>query len=273
MKKILLPLLALILVFGTGIFVSQASPASAVGPVWSIEKTSSDTDLTLATGQTYLVDYEVTVTNVVQNASLSCVDVHDDMYGFLGQVCEDEISATFQYSMEIGPYEVCGEYTVENTAWFEETFYGDTGADSHIITVTVVGCQDGCTLTPGYWKTHSKYGPAPYDDTWAQLGEDTPFFSTPYSYYQVLWNPPKGGNAYYILAQAYIAAQLNNLNGASPGDAEEAFAQAIDLLEAYTPEDGDVVMKKSSTRALFLELAQILDDYNNGYIGPGHCDE
>ncbi len=31
-------------------------------------------------------------------------------------------------------------------------------------------CNQGCTLTPGYWKTHSRRGPAPYDDTWAQLG-------------------------------------------------------------------------------------------------------
>ena len=25
----------------------------------------------------------------------------------------------------------------------------------------------GCTLTQGYWKTHSENGPAPYDDNWA----------------------------------------------------------------------------------------------------------
>ena len=28
-----------------------------------------------------------------------------------------------------------------------------------------------CTLTQGYWKTHSSYGPAPYDVTWAILGD------------------------------------------------------------------------------------------------------
>ena len=32
-----------------------------------------------------------------------------------------------------------------------------------------VPCLGGCTLTPGYWKTHSEFGPAPYDDNWANL--------------------------------------------------------------------------------------------------------
>ena len=45
----------------------------------------------------------------------------------------------------------------------------------------------GCTLTPGYWKTHSKYGPAPYDATWALYGEDNIFFLSGLSNYEVLW--------------------------------------------------------------------------------------
>ena len=71
----------------------------------------------------------------------------------------------------------------------------------------------GCTLTPGYWKTHSTYGPAPYDETWALVGEDTPFFLSGQSYYDVLWTSP-AGNAYYNLSFHYIAAELNDLNGA-----------------------------------------------------------
>ena len=72
----------------------------------------------------------------------------------------------------------------------------------------------GCSLTPGYWKNHSQYGPAPYDATWAQVGEDTIFFLSNQTWYEVLWTAPKKGNAYYILAHAYIAAYLNELNGA-----------------------------------------------------------
>jgi hypothetical protein len=54
--------------------------------------------------------------------------------------------------------------------------FGPADADERnqdtLIEVMVPG---GCTLTPGYWKTHSKYGPAKYDTTWALKGEDTPF--------------------------------------------------------------------------------------------------
>ena len=44
-----------------------------------------------------------------------------------------------------------------------------------------VHCETGCTLTQGYWKTHSTYGPASKPDaTWnllpGGLGPDTVFF-------------------------------------------------------------------------------------------------
>jgi hypothetical protein len=130
----------------------------------------------------------------------------------------------------------------------------------------------GCTLTPGYWKTHSEFGPAPYDDTWAQLpdGASTLFFLSGQSYYDVLWTPPTGGNAYYILAQQYIAAVLNQLNGAaSTPEVDDALAWAETFFATHTPAD-----KLSRTvRADAISFAELLDQYNNGYIGPGHCSE
>jgi hypothetical protein len=203
-----------------------------------------------------------------------CIDVTDTFAASLGTVCyDDALPVTFSYSRQVGPYDVCGVYTVENTASFVTNDTDTEGEDSWTIDVTVP-C-DGCTLTPGYWKTHSMYGPAPYDDTWAQIGEDTPFFESGQSYYEVLWTPPAGGNAYYILAHAYIAAELNFLNGADPTDAQAAFAAATALFEEYTPDEvaGMKGRNGKATRADFIALAEILDDYNNGYIGPGHCDE
>ena len=132
---------------------------------------------------------------------------------------------------------------------------------------------EGCTLTPGYWKTHSKYGPAPYDMTWdAKSGGDASFFDTGQTYYQVLWTEPGGGNAFFILAHAYIAAEMNVLNGASiPGDVLDAWNQAGALLDAY--DSSLEIPKKTADRDLAIYLAGILDDYNNGIIGPGHCIE
>jgi hypothetical protein len=132
-------------------------------------------------------------------------------------------------------------------------------------------CGGGCTLTPGYWKTHSKYGPAPYDDLWAFIGEDTPFFLTGQSWYQVLWTSPKGGNAYYILAHHYIAATLNILHGASSTEqVNEALAWAGEnFFNTYTPSS----KLSTKVRQQALGYADLLDQYNNGYVGPGHCSE
>jgi hypothetical protein len=134
----------------------------------------------------------------------------------------------------------------------------------------------GCVCSWGYWKTHSSYGPASYDDTWALVGENTPFFLSNTSYYRVLQTDVSGGNAYYQLAHQYIAAKLNKLNGAwMPGDVQAAYDQATHLFEVYTPIV--VAMYKKgipSQRAIvnqFSQLASILDAYNNGLMGTPHC--
>jgi hypothetical protein len=164
-------------------------------------------------------------------------------------------------------------YEFTNIASFVTNDNGNTSSDSWTVNVNVP-CAGGCTLTQGYWKTHSEYGPAPYDDTWAMLpdGADTPFFGTGLSYYDVLWTVPKGGNAYFILAHQYIAAELNALNGAYvPSEVQSAMDQAEALLVEY--EDKLSIPKKGGDRTLAIELYELLDDYNNGLIGPGHCSE
>lgn len=180
---------------------------------------------------------------------------------------------TYTYKVWIGPYEACGEYQVINKVKLVSDLYGNGSEylilyDDHIITV-MVPCYSGCTLTQGYWKTHSRYGPAPYDDTWALLGENTPFFLSGKTYYQVLWKQP-AGNAYYILASQYIAAELNFLNGANSSAVQMAFNQAKDLFTTYTPAQVD---NNKTLKAFFTSLANTLDQYNSGYIGPGHCSE
>ena len=102
-------------------------------------------------------------------------------------------------------------------------------------------CENGCTLTQGYWKTHSTYGPASKPDaTWnllpGGLGPDTVFFLSGDTWYEVFWTAP-AGNAYYNLAHQYMAARLNVLDGASASlkSADGAIATATTLFETYTP--------------------------------------
>jgi hypothetical protein len=202
-----------------------------------------------------------------------CIDLTDSLYGDLGTVCvgdlDENMQKTFEYSYEVSPFGVCGTYGVDNTASFVASDDPtQTGSDSWTVTVTVP-CVDGCSLTPGYWKTHSSYGPARYDDAWANIGEDTIFFLSGQSYYQVLWTSPSGGNAYYILAHAYIAAKLNVLNGAgATAEVEAAIAYAEGFFSTYTP--GQTLTR--AVRNMAIANATVLDNFNNGLIGPGHCD-
>lgn len=134
-------------------------------------------------------------------------------------------------------------------------------------------CGGGCSLTYGYWKTHSEFGPAPYDDTWAQLpdGASTEFFTTGESWHTILWTPPAGGNAYLKLAHQWIAVHMNMLNGAStPVEVAEGYAAGQQLLEDYA---ALIYIPNGPDKAAANQIASLLDSYNNGDIGPGHCDD
>jgi hypothetical protein len=201
-----------------------------------------------------------------------CVDVDDDLHGALGSVCAVASPATFGYTLHMGPFGDCGPHQVVNTASFAASSTGASGQSSWTLDIDVP-CPVGCSLTPGYWKTHSEHGPAPYDDTWAQLakGADTAFFLSGLSYLDALLASSADGNAYFILAHAYIAAELNQLSGADFAAAADAFAAATALFEVHGPAEIAALSGSSALRAQFIALAATLDDYNNGVTGPGHC--
>lgn len=133
----------------------------------------------------------------------------------------------------------------------------------------------GCTNTPGYWKNHTKYSAARRDATWDKIGaqgEDTEFFLSGKTYLEVLQTPVKG-NAYFNLSFHYIAAKLNTLRGASaPDDVMHAIKEAEKLFQQYTPAQIGALKGSNPVRKKFIAYAALLDKYNNGEIGPGHCD-
>src|SRR5215211_3156804 len=81
------------------------------------------------------------------------IDVTDSLQGALGTVDASQAPKTFQYSRNVGPYQECGDYTVDNTASFVTNDTGTTGDDNWTVDINVP-CN-GCTLTIGYWKTHA----------------------------------------------------------------------------------------------------------------------
>jgi hypothetical protein len=162
-----------------------------------------------------------------------------------------------------------GQYSVSfsNTAYIEETGISDTA------TVTV-NCFSSpveyCSYDAGYWGNHGEDGPAPYDDAWRNIGsggENSIFFLSGQSYYEVLSSPPRG-NPYYILARQYIAAKLNVLNGATPPqDVIFAIAFGDEIFFTYGPDDE----VPSHIPDLMRDFAATLEDFNNGRTGPGAC--
>ncbi len=201
-------------------------------------------------------------------------------------VCENTADKTLEYSVTFGPAGVgtdvavtCGEIVHPNTASFlTQDDANDTdaiGSDSQSVTVNV-NCAQGCTLTQGYWKTHnaSFKGGAPVDAGWMLIGgskEFTSFYSSGTTWFGVFWTAPKG-NVYYNLAHQYMAAKLNILNGATaPANVATAITSAEALLSANTP--AQAALLKGGAKQSWTTLAGTLGSFNEGLIGPGHCDE
>ncbi|TLN19947.1 hypothetical protein FDZ74_05750 [bacterium] len=220
----------------------------------------------LVGGGSYDGSAAVSFAAAAKNEIDECIDLSDSLFGNLGTVCASQAPKTFNYSVQVGGYGTCGHYTVNNTATFTTNDTGSTGSASWVVDITVP-CGS-CSLTPGYWKTHSSYGPAPYDDTWAQIGENTAFYLSGKSWYGVLWTAPQG-NAYYILAHAYIAARLNQYNGADVSVISVQLAAAENFFQTYTPTS----TLSKTLRQQVVAWAAVIDNYNNGLIGPGHCTE
>lgn len=155
----------------------------------------------------------------------------------------------------------------------------EANGDSFYVSGVVVDVDkvidDGCTLTQGYWKTHSNckaHGPE-RDDTWDMIlpsAEDSAFFLSEQTYCEVFDTKSGKGGKYYILAHQYIAAELNLFAGADPTAIAIAFAEATEFLNTYTPAD---VKGDSELEAEAVRLGGILADFNEGAIGPGHCDD
>lgn len=125
----------------------------------------------------------------------------------------------------------------------------------------------GCTLTQGYWMNHA----------WPAEGPDQtdPFYSTGLTWIQALTTPP-AGNKFYNLSGQYIAAFLNQLNGACTPEGlfgpTGTFTQAKERFEGgFKPADCPLANSCGTENT----WAGILDTYNNGTYpgGPAHCED
>jgi hypothetical protein len=141
----------------------------------------------------------------------------------------------------------------------------------HGATITFLFTPDlvvgtGCTYTQGRWKNKNSATTAQYD-----------FDGGTNNGLTVLQTAPKG-NPYYILAHQYIAAALNVAAGASmdnggAGTADDVLAAFQAATAYFAVASAGTPLPSPYTKDQVTALAAILDQYNNGLLGPGHCDE
>ncbi len=122
----------------------------------------------------------------------------------------------------------------------------------------------GCTYTQGYWGNKpSVVWPSPFDRT-------ALFYLSGQTWQGVMDTPVNVSQGYYQLAHQYIAAVLNQANGASvPQGVEDTLLLANAWLTANTP----AACTAAGSCGTQKDWAATLDVYNNGNYpgGPPHC--
>lgn len=139
----------------------------------------------------------------------------------------------------------------------------------------------GCTYTPGWYKNHFEQWPVwdtgtPGHETDIKLGAT---WYTREEALSILKQPTKG-NGLVILGRAYIAARINvfrltAIEGFVPQEVLDAINDAHFLAGSLViPPVGSDKVKPNFVKdeVSLQDVATLLDDFNNGIIGPGHCD-
>ncbi len=250
-------------------FPDDAVPTTVLTNTATVDVTWNSGDTDMQSGQVD-VDFSGGPTTELHET----IDVDDTFAGALGSATRAMDMFVYQRDLTCA---TVGLTNYPNTASFASTeAMPATGSDDFDVNVNCLPIGDACTLTQGYWKTHSSFGPAPLDETWAGMENDL-FLGSGQTWYEVFWTPPQGGNAWYILAHQYMAAVLNGMGGADTGVVAAELAEALALLEEYDA-DGpstngrNLIPRRSDDRSRAIELAGILGSYNEGELGVPHCD-
>ena len=129
----------------------------------------------------------------------------------------------------------------------------------------------GCTYTQGYWKTHGPVGCANGNNKNEWAVTSLVLGTVTYTDAQLcsIFKQSVGGNGLISLAHQLIAAKLNVANGSAPAAISSTIAAADALIGGLVvPPAGTGWLAPSATASLTATLTQ----YNEGLIGPGHCD-
>jgi hypothetical protein len=137
----------------------------------------------------------------------------------------------------------------------------------------------GCTLTIGYWKNHAGFGPQPdHLSQFLPIWLGTPGGARSLNVnnvqmaYDLLTQKVYGvpSNGITKLYAQLLAAKLNIADGASAGAIAAVIAAADAFLATHYYTSWDSLSKNDKKSVN--KWHSTADDYNEGLIGPGHCE-
>ncbi|MFN0152497.1 MAG: hypothetical protein ACKVU1_17485 [bacterium] len=144
-------------------------------------------------------------------------------------------------------------YANAATGWDQSGYSTNSSA-------TTNGADANCTFTQGYWKNKPEEWPV----SSLTLG------SVSYTAAQLMsiLRQSVQGNGLVSMSRQLIATKLNLAMGADPTDVAPTVVAADALIGALVvPPVGSGYLAPATTSA----FTEVLDDFNNGIIGPGHC--
>ena len=138
----------------------------------------------------------------------------------------------------------------------------------------------GCTATIGYWKNHAGLGRgnqadmvSPLLPIWLgdEMGQRSLYVNSALMAVDVLKMKTYGkpSNGITKLYAQLLGAKLNLANGAGYGVVADVIDRADRFLATHRARAWNRLTDERKQR--ILDWKDMLDDYNNGLIGPGHC--
>jgi len=185
---------------------------------------------------------------------------------------------SFAYNVMAGNVSAaCDTYAnVSNTAFLNDGDHTLQASATHQLYSGA--CGNNCTLTIGYWKTHAGFTGRNADRVTPELpqrlgtlgGLKTVNVTTAPQAVGLLSNSGDASNGVNKLYSQMLAAKLNIFRGASPTAINTVLAAADAFLATNNSADWNGLAKNAKTQVN--NWASTFDQYNNGQIGPGHCD-
>ncbi|HKK19938.1 MAG TPA: DNRLRE domain-containing protein [candidate division Zixibacteria bacterium] len=193
--------------------------------------------------------------------------------------CVQDVDIADSYIRELDPNTNYGTEQYLYTGWINETSLEKQALLRFDIVSTPPPPPSGCTRTIGYWKTHAGFGPqadvvTPLLPIWLGTSGGTKSLQVTAAGMAVnvlnqhVYGSPSNGIT-KLYAQL-LGAKLSIASGASDVDVSATVAAADAFLATHNFNDWSSLSR--SEKAQVLSWQSTLDDYNNGLIGPMHCD-